>query len=1670
MIADNAKLSIKLLLALVLVIPLLPFKLFAAECVDVFPNVLSSSSSSGEVKIGQSVLISGTDGSINMGIAADSTIGSELSCGSQRCVDSGDRAAALTLPSFQQSSGTTDVNVANGQTVNLAQGAYDSIFVNFQGTLRFTQNNQTTFIRELRAENSSEKTIIFEEGVYWIEDFRLSSGLDLQINGDDKVILIVNSSFVDEADLQINALGDPEQLVLIAYDELRFGFSTDFNGYLYSSSTVFIENEGNFTGAISAPSLSLDFGSTVVSDLSAVEQANFNAFCTVTQPAQALASYQFEDSLWNGAAGEIVDSTGNGYDGRVDTGVVSADTSPALVGNPGTCGYADFNDGSIRITSLDVDTATTGAKTTVAFWMNWDGTNDVMPIGWNFHDLWLRDGFFGFNTWQIDLRGIESTGFANQWKHVVAEFTNGDVRENRLFIDGVEQSLNDYGNPPDNNLAFVNSELRIGGVANTDIYNFEGSLDEVRVYNGVLTDSEIQALYTETRPCAIEAPKLEYRFDELSWNGVSDEVLEYRNSGFDGVAIDDAQTFAAGQVCRAASFDGSNDRVDVSGFDTYLTSTATVSYWMRSTQSGNFRPWNAPGIIGLEEQGGTNDIFWGYIDASSRIGIQKGDGTAALSSTQVADGTWHHIVLTYNSDNGAAQVYVDGVLEGSAITDSGVITNAFGSIGRIDNSFSSINYIGDLDEVLVFDSILSADDIQTIYTNQLNGNNYDGTTRSCVSELVNYRMDEFSWSGAAAEVVDQAGSFPAQSRNGASTNDVNRAISGNPGTCGYGEFDGSDDYLALPASFGNLTDSFTITAWINPSNTDQGSRIFIDDEQFSGQQRGYGFSLGDSGSARLRFYSRNVTPIIIDTQALIPANTWTFVSAVHNAENKTREIYINGVLQTLTNGDTTSTYTGAWGEDDGIATIGGETENGETDKRFTGSIDEVRVYKGALSANEIVGVYNESHACPAPAVHHYEIEHDGQGLTCDAETITIKACEDAACSTLSSQAVSLDLLVDGSPVSSASFVGSTNLSFNNTDVETVILSIANESIVPSSALVCDDGTGNSCNMEFSDAGFRFLSGSSNSLSIANQTSGIAFPQALKIQAVKDTDGVCTALFSGTKTVQLSQENVNPGGTSGLSFNLGASSIAKHTGATSLSLSFDADSIATLDTPVYQDAGQIRLRASYSEAGINLIGSSNAFWVSPAALIIQAQAAGSDINGSSASSSVTHPAGEDFEFIVSAFNGAATPVITPNYSPGQIQMQLRRTAPSLASSVDGQLSYASGSAIASSASATMQNVTLTPFVSGVSRFSSANYSEVAILNLDLQDNNYGNQGIVIPANAINLGRFTPFYYEQTVADDGVLAVEYASASGTQNSFIAFSGQKDEATNSVGAISYLTNPTFAITAYNKQGAVTQNFYEDSQGSTNDFMTLSSSSVSVLVPTTDEVAIGVDGTLLSISANMTAGVLSQNDLTSTSGVIALPRGTVHYQLSSSDNFYYNRSENALVPPFSADIDFALSGITDADGVSATSLVDASPTGLEIRFGRMTIENSFGPETANFPQTIALEHFTAGGFVLSTDNSFVSYDPANVLLSNISLDPALSGVLGSTGNFVNGQTQNILLSATGAGNQGQIGVTYDAYEWLLFDWDNDGDYDDNPSAIATFGIYRGNDRTINWREVFND
>jgi hypothetical protein len=438
-----------------------------------------------------------------------------------------------------------------------------------------------------------------------------------------------------------------------------------------------------------------------------------------------------------------------------------------------------------------------------------------------------------------------------------------------------------------------------------------------------------------------------------------------------------------------------------------------------------------------------------------------------------------------------------------------------------------------------------------------------------------------------------------------------------------------------------------------------------------------------------------------------------------------------------------------------------------------------------------------------PTFDHFQIEHDGKGLTCATERVIVKACADTTCSTLYTAPIDVKLSINGTVAQTINIVGGTtdaNLSYTNPGTVTLSSDQPYE---------CKNDDSVSCELIFTDAGFRFLYGTAETTSIGNQTSGNNFADIIKLQAVENVNGVCTGLFSGNVDVELSQQNIAPSGTTGLNFKVNGTSgtsIDKYpTYTPNITLTFDADSKSTIPMLVYLDAGQIRLHAKYNVGGVSLVGESNYFWVSPKKLVVTAKTGGNSINGNSNSSDTKHKAGQPFDFTVTAYNALDTSDanITANYVPNDIQLLLTRTGPTTAGSVDGTFDYGTGT-ISSNLTPNYQSVTLRAFDSGVSSTNTTSYSEVGLLTLDLQDVDYGFSGNTITTDSLNIGRFTPDYFEQTVVEQGALfAVCY------QSTTFAYTGQVMESDADKGAIFYIVNPVVELTAKNVQGVTVQNY---------------------------------------------------------------------------------------------------------------------------------------------------------------------------------------------------------------------------------------------------------------------
>ncbi|MFQ2062136.1 DUF6701 domain-containing protein [Aeromonas veronii] len=234
-------------------------------------------------------------------------------------------------------------------------------------------------------------------------------------------------------------------------------------------------------------------------------------------------------------------------------------------------------------------------------------------------------------------------------------------------------------------------------------------------------------------------------------------------------------------------------------------------------------------------------------------------------------------------------------------------------------------------------------------------------------------------------------------------------------------------------------------------------------------------------------------------------------------------------------------------------------------------------------------------------IDHFQLDHSGQPLTCNPETVTVKACADAACTTLITDPVTATLSLTPTSASNG-WIGGNTVTFsggsttvqlrNNTPTAVTIgVSGSTPTTKPFSSTLCKAGAGTpstaACTLNFADSGFFFDVPDTYS----NQ------PQTVTIKAVKKSDvtKLCVPGFaSQTKSVKFWSSYITPTSNpynSQMSVNSSAIG-ASQGAATPLSLAFNDQGQSTI-TVNYPDAGKVQLDASYdgtgSEAGLVMLG-------------------------------------------------------------------------------------------------------------------------------------------------------------------------------------------------------------------------------------------------------------------------------------------------------------------------------------------------------------------------------------------------------------------------------------------------------------------------------------------------
>ncbi|MBT4153430.1 MAG: hypothetical protein HOE53_02160 [Candidatus Magasanikbacteria bacterium] len=465
-----------------------------------------------------------------------------------------------------------------------------------------------------------------------------------------------------------------------------------------------------------------------------------------------------DETSWAGVADEVVDDSGNGYHG-VRSGNATTDAA-------GQLGYTGTFDGTGDYINMGDNAAlNTNTDKTVSLWVNVDSRasaeriftkNRTANLGYGM--AFESDGDLAvyFNDGSEMKQGISLASLPNDsWHHVVSVYDeSAGTVSNYLDGEAVSYSVGGgWGFDSDNT-------LEVGGRSGASQW-FDGKVDEFAIFDEILTADEIATMYENQSkdygarltsriydatastdwatlswvtqwPVGKELPDAMatetaytsgnigmgnnvglWHLNEDSWDGTADEVVDSSGNGHHGVRSGNATTVSGGKFGNAGTFDGSGDYVTIADDPALdITDKITISAWFKTSVKDN-------GIIskGAHNSSDNGDYVLTH-DNVNRIGFGLNNSVAYIRSTATTiDGEWHHVVGTYDKDAGGVdemKLYVDGVLEEVGDYSTAISTSA--NDLRIGTYYSNTyNFDGDIDEVAIWNDVLSATDIEAMY-------------------------------------------------------------------------------------------------------------------------------------------------------------------------------------------------------------------------------------------------------------------------------------------------------------------------------------------------------------------------------------------------------------------------------------------------------------------------------------------------------------------------------------------------------------------------------------------------------------------------------------------------------------------------------------------------------------------------------------------------------------------------------------------------------------------------------------------------------------------------------------------------------------------------------------------------------------------------------------------
>jgi len=502
----------------------------------------------------------------------------------------------------------------------------------------------------------------------------------------------------------------------------------------------------------------------------------------------------------------------------------------------------------------------------------------------------------------------------NTWYHVVLTWAGTEMK---FYVNG---SLDSTFTAASCNFQSSGNGHKIGEYFYNGTYEWEGEIDQVRLFNKAISASEVTILYNEI--------------------GRRDGTPTNVDFGVGGKSL------------YGARFNGSTSYVNT-GFTWPGGTQFSISVWINTSNTKNTYICGDFNAAGANAQHRFSMRLYSQNFQASINDAAGGLGAPITFGTFAHYGEWAHLVVTVNGTS--VKGYVNGSQLGSTGTSSqslaaGVNPLTLGMYGSAGTGVTPFD--GSIDQVRIFNKELSSAEVGKLYGG---GAGEIACTYTSTTGTVNYPPGT---TPVAYMPFD---------------NSAKDLVSGDLGTLGsgtefrFGRFGQAmvGNQNTWSADFPNISETanspFSVSCWVNIADRNSTNYFFLWSSGFGASSAWGGLLSGQSG----KYYTNFGNQVLVSSSSVVPPlNQWFHYVLTYDGTN----VKVYSDTEKVIDGNIN---TSALGSNNLKVLYNGSSSEAK--------IDQMRIYSTALTSSQVTELYNEK---PEVDTSNFKaVLYDGTGAT-----------------------------------------------------------------------------------------------------------------------------------------------------------------------------------------------------------------------------------------------------------------------------------------------------------------------------------------------------------------------------------------------------------------------------------------------------------------------------------------------------------------------------------------------------------------------------------------------------------------------------------------------------------------------------------------------------------------